>query len=115
MPGFGAEHFRDLQMLQTMGLPVYFDRGYRLPSPAFLPALYLTGEEALALRVAVGRGAELEGPMAHVLLSAQSKLALRLSPAPPTQQRQMPLAFQGIASPLTEASLSREEVDDADL
>ena len=75
--------FRDLQMLQAMGLPVYFDRGYQLSSPAFLPALYLTGEEALALRVAAGRGAELEGPMAQALLSAQCKLALRLNSASP--------------------------------
>jgi len=95
--------FRDLQMLQTLGLPVYFDRGYQLPSPAFLPALYLTGEEALALRVAAGHGAELEGPMAQALLSAQCKLALRLNSASPTQQRQMPLALSGIASSLTEA------------
>lgn len=96
--------FRDLQVLQTMGLPLYFDRGYRLSSPAILPALYLTGEEAIALRVAAGRDAELEGPMAQALLSAQCKLALRLSSASPTQQRQMPLALPGIASPLTEAS-----------
>lgn len=96
--------FRDMQALQAMGLPVYFDRGYQLPSPAILPALYLTGEEALALRVAAGRGADLEGPMAQVLRSAQCKLALRLHSASPTQQRQMPLTLPGIPSPLTEAS-----------
>lgn len=94
--------FRDLQVLQTMGLPVYFDRGYQLPSPAILPAFYLTGEEALALRVAAGRGAELEGPMAQALRSAQCKLALRLHSASPTRQRQMPLTLPGIPSPLTE-------------
>lgn len=96
--------FRDLQTLQTLGLPVYFDRGYRLPAPAFLPALYLTGEEAVALRVAVARGAEPEGSMARALLSAQSKLALRLTAASPTLERQMPLALPGIPAPLTEAS-----------
>ncbi|HWQ70503.1 MAG TPA: HTH domain-containing protein [Patescibacteria group bacterium] len=53
--------FRDLQALQAMGLPVYFDRGYQLSSPAILRALYLTGEEALALRIAAGRSAELGG------------------------------------------------------
>jgi predicted DNA-binding transcriptional regulator YafY len=95
--------FRDLQTLQTMGLPLYFDRGYQLPSPAILPAFYLTGEEALALRVAAGRSAELEGPMAQALLSAQCKLALRLSSASPTLERQMPLTLPGITSPLTEA------------
>jgi proteasome accessory factor B len=96
--------FRDLHMLQTLGLPVYFDRGYRLPSPSFLPALHLTGEEALALRVAASRGAEREGPMARALLSAQSKLALRLAPASPVLERQMPLAIPGLPSPSSEVA-----------
>lgn len=96
--------FRDLQVLQAMGLPVHFDRGYQLPAPAILPPLYLTGEEALALRVAAGRSAKLEGPMARALLSAHSKLALRLTSASPTLERQMPLALPGIPSLLTEAT-----------
>ena len=96
--------FRDLHALQVLGLPVYFDRGYRLPSPAFLPPLHLTGEEAVALRVAATRGAEQEGPMARALLSAQSKLALRLTPATPIPERQMPLAIPGLPSPSTEAA-----------
>ncbi len=93
--------FRDLHTLQTLGLPVYFDRGYRLPSPTFLPPIYLTGEEALALRVAASRGPEQEGPMARALQSAQSKLALRLAPASPILEGQMPLALPGVPSPST--------------
>lgn len=96
--------FRDLQSLQALGLPVYFDRGYRLPSPAFLPALHLTGEEALALRVAASRAAEREGPMSRALLSAQSKLALRLEPASPTLGGQMPLALTGVPPSSTDAA-----------
>jgi len=96
--------FRDLHTLQTLGLPVYFDRGYRLPSPTFLPPLHLTGEEAVALRVAAARGAEQEGPMARALLSAQSKLALRLAPAMPVPEGQMPLAIPGVPSSSTEAA-----------
>ncbi len=96
--------FRDLHTLQTLGLPVYFDRGYRLPSLTFLPPIYLTGEEALALRVAASRGAEQEGPMARALQSAQSKLALRLAPASPILEGQMPLALPGVPSPSTGVS-----------
>jgi predicted DNA-binding transcriptional regulator YafY len=96
--------FRDLHALQALGLPVHFDRGYRLPSPAFLPALHLTGEEALALRVAASRGAKREGPMARALLSAQSKLALRLEPASPSLGGQMPLALPGVPSGSTDAA-----------
>jgi predicted DNA-binding transcriptional regulator YafY len=96
--------FRDLHTLQTLGLPVYFDRGYRLPSPTFLPPIYLTGEEALALRVAASRVVEQEGPMARALQSAQSKLALRLAPASPILEGQMPLALPGVPSPSTGAA-----------
>lgn len=96
--------FRDLHVLQTLGLPLYFDRGYRLPPPTFLPALHLTGEEALALRVAASRWAEREGPMARALLSAQSKLALRLAPASPILEGQMPLALPGVPPPSAESA-----------
>jgi predicted DNA-binding transcriptional regulator YafY len=96
--------FRDLHILQTIGLPVYFDRGYRLPTPTFLPPLHLTGEEALALRVAAGRGAERDGPLAQALRSAQAKLALRLAPATPILERQMPLQLPGVQSLSAEAS-----------
>ncbi len=96
--------FRDLHTLQTLGLPVYFDRGYRLPSPTFLPPLHLTGEEAVALRVAASRAAEQEGPMARALLSAQSKLALRLAPATPAPEGQIPLAIPGVPPASNEAA-----------
>ena len=96
--------FRDLHTLQTLGLPVYFDHGYRLPSPTFLPPLHLTGEEAVALRVAASHAAEQEGPMARALLSAQSKLALRLAPGTPVPEEQMPLAIPGVPSAATEAA-----------
>jgi len=95
--------FRDLHTLQALGLPVYFDHGYRLPSPTFLPPLHLTGEEAVALRVAASRAAEHEGPMARALLSAQSKLALRLAPGTPVPEEQMPLAIPGVPSASTDA------------
>jgi predicted DNA-binding transcriptional regulator YafY len=91
--------FRDLRALQALGFPVYFDRGYRLPAPSFLPPLYLTGEEAMAIRVIAAKGAEREGPMARALLSAQAKLALRLAPATPGPQSQIPLSLPGVPSP----------------
>jgi proteasome accessory factor B len=96
--------FRDLHALQVLGLPFYFDRGYRLPAPTFLPPLHLTGEEALALSVAAERGADRSGPMDRALHSARSKLALRLAPATPILEGQIPLAIPGIPSPSTEAA-----------
>lgn len=105
--------FRDLHALQAIGLPVYFDRGYRLPSPTFLPAIHLTGEEALALRVAASRGTQRNGPMARALASAQSKLALRLAPASPILEGQMPLQLPGVPSPLTDAGRILSVVEEA--
>jgi predicted DNA-binding transcriptional regulator YafY len=96
--------FRDLHALQILGLPFYFDRGYRLPSQAFLPPLHLTGEEALALSVAAERGADRDGPMDRALQSARSKLALRLAPATPVAEGQIPLAIPGVPTPSTEAA-----------
>ncbi len=96
--------FRDLHALQILGLPFYFDRGYRLPSPTFLPPLHLTGEEALALSVAAERGADRNSPMDRALQSARSKLALRLAPAAPVPEGQIPLAIPGVPSPSTEAA-----------
>jgi predicted DNA-binding transcriptional regulator YafY len=96
--------FRDLHALQVLGLPIYFDRGYRLPSPMFLPPLHLTGEEALALSVAAERGADRTGPMDRALHSARSKLALRLAPATPIPEGQIPLAIPGLPSPSTKAA-----------
>lgn len=105
--------FRDLHALQAIGLPVYFDRGYRLPSPTFLPALYLTGEEALALRVAANRETQRNGPMAHALASAESKLALRLGPGSPILGSQMPLQLSGVQSPTTEINQVLSLVEEA--
>src|SRR3972149_11422535 len=62
--------FRDLHTLQALGLPVYFDHGYRLPSPTFFAPLHLTGEEAVALRVAASPPAEEEGPKGGGLWAA---------------------------------------------
>jgi len=105
--------FRDLHALQLLGLPFYFDRGYRLPSPTFLPPLHLTGEEALALSVAAERGADRSGPMDRALYSARSKLALRLAPATPIPEGQIPLAIPGVPSPLSEAGDSLSILNEA--
>ena len=43
---------RDLDDLGAAGFPVYFDHGYRLATPALLPAVTLTVDQALALSLA---------------------------------------------------------------
>jgi predicted DNA-binding transcriptional regulator YafY len=105
--------FRDLHALLNLGVPLYFDRGYRLPAPILLPPLFLTGEEALALRVAAGRDPRWEGPLARALERAQSKLALCLSPATPATGAQMPLELPGAPPPAREEARIRSVLEDA--
>jgi predicted DNA-binding transcriptional regulator YafY len=45
--------YRDIQSLAEAGAPIYYDKGYRLLSGAFLPPLNLTAGEYLVLRVAI--------------------------------------------------------------
>ena len=49
---------RDLDALGAAGFPVYFERGYRLAAPTLLPAVTLTVEQALALRMAAASAAQ---------------------------------------------------------
>lgn len=74
--------FRDLARLSRLGIPIYFDRGYRTPRPSLLPPLHLDGEEALALKAAavVGQG---QHPLGEALQRALAKLEELLTrPAP---------------------------------
>jgi len=41
--------YRDIAALAEAGLPIYFDRGYRILPGAFLPPLNLTAEEYFAV------------------------------------------------------------------
>jgi predicted DNA-binding transcriptional regulator YafY len=45
--------YRDIQSLAEAGAPVYYDKGYRLLSGAFLPPLNLTADEYLTLRATI--------------------------------------------------------------
>ncbi|MBI5167616.1 MAG: WYL domain-containing protein [candidate division NC10 bacterium] len=73
--------YRDLNALSTLHVPVYFEDGYKLHSRTFLPPLNLTGDEALALKLAASVAPLNAGvPFSHVLESALAKLGAALSP-----------------------------------
>jgi predicted DNA-binding transcriptional regulator YafY len=87
---------RDLDALTTAGFAVYFDHGYRLTAPALLPAITLTVDEALALRlVAQKTGRPATSRVARALATASQKLQQVLAARSPDApaQRQMTLAL----------------------
>lgn len=87
---------RDLDALAAAGFPVYFDHGYRLVAPALLPAIVLTVDEALALRVAAHSTApRAERATGRALALATEKLQQALATRPPEgpAERQLALAL----------------------
>jgi len=87
---------RDLDALRASGFPVYYDRGYRLASPALLPPVTFTADEALALRLAAEAGRPRADPAAsQALAHAREKLQQALAALPPAEptERQLALAL----------------------
>jgi predicted DNA-binding transcriptional regulator YafY len=87
---------RDLDALAAAGFPVYYDHGYRLAAPALLPAIALTVDEALALRVAAQSTApRAERATGRALALATEKLQQALATRPPEgpPDRQLALAL----------------------
>jgi proteasome accessory factor B len=79
--------FRDLRALQESGIAVLYDerrQSYRVAQPAFLPAMELTVEEALALLVLANnlgdprRGVPLQEPVRDAAVKISSLLPLHL-------------------------------------
>lgn len=96
---------RDLEALTAAGFPVYFDHGYRLAAPGALPAITLTVDEALALRVAAQRvSRQAEPAAARALANVTEKLQQALATQPPDAppERQMDLALS-LRDPRAEA------------
>jgi predicted DNA-binding transcriptional regulator YafY len=88
---------RDLDALGAAGFPVYFERGYRLAAPTLLPAVTLTVDQALALRMAAESAAlRAELATARALSVAAQKLeeAMAAQPAEEQLQRQLALPVQ---------------------
>jgi predicted DNA-binding transcriptional regulator YafY len=85
---------RDLDALGSAGFPVYFERGYRLAAPTLLPAVTLTVDQALALRLAAESAIpRAELATAQTLSVAAQKLAQALAAQPPEHQAQRQLAL----------------------
>ena len=87
---------RDLDDLTAAGFPVYFDHGYRLATPALLPAIMLTVDEALALRLAAQAAiprAEPATTRALGLATAKLQQALLTKPPEGGAERQLDLAL----------------------
>lgn len=70
--------FRDIALLETVGVPVCYDRGestYSLKKSFFLPAVNLSAEEALALMLATRKALPIMLPQDHPpLVSAALKI-----------------------------------------
>jgi predicted DNA-binding transcriptional regulator YafY len=99
---------RDLDALTAAGFPVYFDHGYRLAAPALLPALMLTVDEALALRLAAQAAAPRADPAttrALELAAAKLQQALLTQPPEAPSERQLALAL-ATSDPREEALLT---------
>jgi len=85
---------RDLDALGAAGFPVYFERGYRLAAPTLLPAVTLTVDQALALRVAAASTASRAEPAtARTLSIASQKLEQAMAARPPEDQVERQLAL----------------------
>jgi len=99
---------RDLDALTAAGFPVYFDHGYRLVAPALLPALMLTVDEALALRLAAQAATPRADPATtRVLGLATAKLQQALLTKPPDEAPEGQLALAlATSDPREEALLT---------
>jgi predicted DNA-binding transcriptional regulator YafY len=109
---------RDLDALAVAGFPVYFERGYRLAAPTLLPAVTLTMDQALALRMAAASTAlRAELATARALSVAAQKLEQAMAAQPPEDQIQRQLALpvqdsrvEACATALTEAIAEQRTV-----
>ncbi len=85
---------RDLDALGAAGFPVYFDRGYRVAAPTLLPAITLTVDQALALKLTAETAAQRAEPAtAETLSAAARKLGQALAARPPDRKAHGQLAL----------------------
>jgi predicted DNA-binding transcriptional regulator YafY len=101
---------RDLDALGVAGFPVYFDRGYRLAAPTLLPAITLTVDQGLALRLAAESAALRADPATAGTLSIASRKleqVLAVHPSERKAQRQLTLPVQDPRAEASAATLTR--------
>jgi proteasome accessory factor B len=101
---------RDLDVLGVAGFPVYFERGYRLAASPLLPAVTLTVDQALALRMAAASAAlRAEPATARTLSIAAQKLEQAMAARPPEDQveRQLALPVQDAQVEASTAALTQ--------
>ncbi len=85
---------RDLDALGSAGFPVYFEHGYRLAAPTLLPAVTLTVDQALALRMAAASAAlRAEPATVRTLAAAAQTLEHAMAARPPEDQAERQLAL----------------------
>lgn len=101
---------RDLDALGAAGFPVYFEHGYRLAAPTLLPAVTLTVDQALALRMAaLSIALRAEPATARTLSVAAQKLEQAMAARPPEDhpERQLALPVQDAQLEASSAVLTK--------
>ena len=74
--------YRYITSLSSANIPIYFDRGYRLLSDAFLPPLNFTLDEYLIIKMALSSSVFMkESPLRKQAKSVLAKIEANLSPS----------------------------------
>jgi predicted DNA-binding transcriptional regulator YafY len=73
--------YRDVDLLKLAGIPIYFDKGYRVPEGFFLPAVQFGLQEVLSMIMGAQLLAHQKGsPLAKGMASAMEKVYAVLPP-----------------------------------
>lgn len=74
--------YRDVIALSSANIPIYFDKGYRLLSDAFLPSLNFTLEDYLVLKLSLSSSVLMENsPLKKYAKAVLAKIEANLNPA----------------------------------
>ncbi|MFQ6003603.1 MAG: helix-turn-helix transcriptional regulator, partial [Candidatus Zixiibacteriota bacterium] len=74
--------YRDIIALSSANVPIYFDKGYRLLSDAFLPPLNFTLEDYLVLKLSLSSSVLMErSPLKRYAKATLAKIEGNLNPS----------------------------------